>query len=165
MDRLLPTSLLPPPVGRCPPTRLVSRRLNPGMRRGGACCACSCGLVLIGDALGFLRVPILLQSAVTGGDVVRGCAAARVPWVPSAGHAFLVAGRAWDGEKPERSLCWCSSRYSESVSQAPRKRGNWVKTHQYSCNSPSSACFSLCEPPKEVPSSFVANARTELNRQ
>lgn len=60
-----------------------------------------CCLVIFGDALGFLRVLILLQSVVSRGDVVHGCTAIGVPLLPSPRHMFLMVGKVSDGEKPE----------------------------------------------------------------
>lgn len=73
----------------CPSrTGFITGMLTP--RWAGMGCMCSCYLALFSDALGFLGVLILLQSVVTGGDVVHGCTATEMPLLPIPGHTFLV---------------------------------------------------------------------------
>ena len=115
---------------------------------------CSCYLVLFDDALGFLRVLVLLQSVVTGGDVAHSREATGMPLLPSPGHTSLGLGEGRMGRN-QSEACAAVLRHSESMSQVSQKQGNFVKTHKHSDNSSSSACFSLREPPRWVPSSFL----------
>lgn len=73
-------------------TGFITRMLTP--RWAGMGCMCCCYLVRFSDALGFLGVLILLQSVVTGGNVIHGCTATGVPLLPIPGYTFLVVGGA-----------------------------------------------------------------------